>query len=187
MAPFLGYSGRGRIHQGERGTGPGPGPGRGRGGKTFRTTNKHRWIRSITGETNIDDNEDNGQPKTTSINIENDSSIDTSTNTIGIKVTRRSHSNNNTEDLIASKYVIMKKNGHNKLILSSRTRSVAVVAAAAAARIAIVLAVRAEIKNDLFLSQCILRLMRKENRTTSTKLGREGLQYFLLHHLLPPQ
>jgi len=132
MAPFLGYSGRGRIHQGERGTGPGPGPGRGRGGKTFRTTNKHRWIRSITGETNIDDNEDNGQPKTTSINIENDSSIDTSTNTIGIKVTRRSHSNNNTEDLIASKYVIMKKNGHNKLILSSRTRSVAVVAAAAA-------------------------------------------------------
>jgi len=65
--------------------------------------------------------------------------------------------------------------------------TVAVVAAAAAARIAIVLAVRAEIKNDLFLSQCILRLMRKENRTTSTKLGREGLQYFLLHHLLPPQ
>jgi len=50
----------------------------------------------------------------------------------------------------------------------------AVAAAAGAARIAIVLGVRAEIENDLFLSQYILRLMRKERRITSTKPGLEG-------------
>jgi len=128
MAPFLGYSGRGRSHRGGRG---GRGTGRGRVGKTFRSTNKHRWIRSITGETNVVDDEDVGQPKATSISIENDSSINTSTNTIDIKVTCRSHSKKNAEDLTASKYVIMKKNGHNQLILSSRTRSVTAAASTA--------------------------------------------------------
>jgi hypothetical protein len=128
--PFLGYSGRGRSQRGGRGGGGRGrgGRGRGRGGGEFRATNKHRWVRPVTREINVvvnEDHDDVGKPKTTLKNIENNSIT-----TTGIVVSG-SNSSNNTEDLTASKYVIMKKNGHNQLILSSKTRSVAIAAVAA--------------------------------------------------------
>jgi hypothetical protein len=132
--PFLGYSGRGRSERGGRGGGRGGrGRGRGRGGGAFRATNKHRWVRPI-----VVNDDDVGKPKMTLKNIENDSSIDTSTydattTTTAIEVSGSNNSKNAEDDLTASKYIIMKKNGHNQLILSSsKTRSVAAVTASTA-------------------------------------------------------
>ena len=133
--PFLGYSGRGRSQRGGRRGGRGGrgrgGCGHGLGGGAFRATKKHRWVRPITREINIvvnDDHDDVRKPKTALKNIGNNSTI---TATTGIEISGSS-SSNNTEDLTASKYVIMKKNGHNQLILSSKTRSVAVAASTTA-------------------------------------------------------
>lgn len=116
MASFLGYSSGGYSHRGGRG---GSDTIRGQNGKSFRASNtgKHKWIRTaqqgvITATSNNKDEANKPQSTTSRIN-DGVNALDVCVKSTTVDIPE----NNKLDDIAASKYNIMKKNGRNQLIL----------------------------------------------------------------------